>query len=507
MPDAVDARPLLLRNGRRPGAGAPIDVLLEQGRIAAIRSRPASSGRLPDRIRDRTGQVEAVDLDGRTVIPGLWDEHVHFTLWALHRQRLDLFGAGSAAEAAALVRHRLATAGLPAAGPLIGVGFRDGMWPDEPTRALLDSATGGKPVVLLSADLHTVWLNTAAAVGLGEAAGEELLREGDAFRVAQAVDGFPDTLVDTWALEASGVAATRGVVGIVDLEMAWNRDVWLRRRSLGADSLRVRFGVYPQHLDRALADGLRTGDAVDTGGLIEVGALKVLIDGSLGTRTAYCSSEYPDAAGLPSPHGLLTVPEDRLEELLRRALAGGITPTVHAIGDEANRVALDVYERLGTGGRIEHAQLITASDVARFAALRVEASVQPRHAVDDRDIAEQHWPGRTDRSFPYRSLLAAGAALAFGSDAPVSPLDPWEGIAAAVFRTGDDRPPWHPEQALTVPEALAASARGRDGIVEGEPADLAVLDADPHQVTSPAAMRRLPVAATLLGGRFTHRTL
>ncbi|HEY8589210.1 MAG TPA: amidohydrolase family protein, partial [Naasia sp.] len=424
----------------------------------------------------------------------------------LFRQRLDLFPAATAAEAASLVRHRLETAGMPPVGPLVGVGFRDAVWPDRPTRELLDEAAGGRPVVLLSADLHTVWLSTAAASALGEG-GADLLREGDAFRVVQALDGLPDTLVDRWAIDASRTAATRGVVGIVDLEMAWNREVWLRRRALGADALRVRFGVYPQHLDRALAEGLRSGDAVDNGGLIEVGTLKVLIDGSLNTRTAFCRHEYPDASALPSPHGILTVPEDELEELLRRAVAGGITPTVHAIGDEANRVALDVYERLGIGGRIEHAQLIADEDVPRFAALGVQASVQPRHAVDDRDIAEHHWRGRTDRAFPYRSLLDAGAVLAFGSDAPVAPLDPWETIAAAVYRTGDDRPRWHPEQAVTVLEALAASTRGRSDIAEGDLADLAVLDADPLAVTSAAALRSLPVAATLLGGRFTHRTL
>ncbi|MCU1437510.1 MAG: amidohydrolase [Naasia sp.] len=501
MSESAGAEALLLRDARLPGAAAPVDVLLESGRIAGIAHRHLGLGRF------RSAHAETVDLDGRTLIPGLWDEHVHFTIWAMSRRRLDLSESRSAAEAASLVRHRLEKAGMPPVGPLVGVGFRDAAWPDLPTRDLLDRETGERPVVLLSSDLHSVWLNTAAATALGETSRDALLREADAFRVEQALDVLPDALVDRWAMEAQRAAAGRGVVGIVDLEMAWNREVWLRRRRLGADALRVRFGVYPQHLDRAIEEGLRTGDAVDDGGLLEVGTLKVLIDGSLGTRTAFCRHPYPEAAELPAPNGILTVPADELEELLRRASAGGIAPTVHAIGDEANRVALDVYERVGIGGRIEHAQLLAPEDVARFAARGITASVQPRHAIDDRDIAAHHWAGRTDRAFPFRSLLDAGVRLAFGSDAPVSPLDPWEAVAAAVFRTGDGRPAWHPEQAVTAAEALAASADGRTGVAEGDVADLAILDADPLMVTSAGAMRAMPVAATVLGGRFTHRAL
>jgi predicted amidohydrolase YtcJ len=286
--------------------------------------------------------------------------------------------------------------------------------------------------------------------------------------------------------------------------MADNAEAWMRRThagtDVGTDSLRVEFGIYEEDLDAAIDRGFHTGDRLSD--LVTVGNLKVLTDGSLNTRTAYCYDEYPGLSR--NANGLLTVAPDRLEELIRRAADAGIHSSVHAIGDHANTLALDAFERVGTAGRIEHAQLLATADIPRFARLGVVASVQPDHAMDDQDVAEHYWPGRTDRAFPLRSLLDAGASLVFGSDAPVSPLDPWSAIAAAVTRTRDGRQPWHPEQCISVQEAIRASVRTR--IRVGEPADLVALDRDPLAASS-GELRGMPVAATILGGRFTHSVL
>ncbi|MDF2434729.1 MAG: hypothetical protein JWP44_4360, partial [Mucilaginibacter sp.] len=256
--------------------------------------------------------------------------------------------------------------------------------------------------------------------------------------------------------------------------------------------------------DAAIRAGHRTGQSIGaTGGLLTVGPYKVLIDGSLNTRTAYCVDEYPGLEGQPNSRGLLTVPPEELVRLLREASAAGFVPAVHAIGDEANRLALDAFETVGCGGRIEHAQLVLPADLARFAALGVTASVQPEHALDDRDVADRYWRGRTGRAFALRSLLDAGADVALGSDAPVAPLDPWVTIAAAVTRRRDGREPWHPEQAITIREALSASARGRSRVSVGEVADLTIVDVDPL-TASPETLRRMPVSATLVAGRLTH---
>ncbi|MBX0298580.1 amidohydrolase family protein [Cryobacterium sp. 1639] len=493
---------LLLRNARLPGNDELVDVRIDNGRIGSIGYLPPGNDRAPART---------VDLGERWITPGLWDNHVHFSQWSQTTRRLDVSEATSARAAADLVAERLAAlAALPTAGDqdrLVGFGFRDGLWPDEPSRAILDAASGSVPVVLVSGDLHCCWLNSAALAVYGFAGHQTgVLREDDAFAVEHAIDNVPDVDLDAWADEAARAAAARGVVGIVDLEMTWNLDVWRRRIAAGTDSLRVDFGVYPHHLDEAIALGLASGQVIDdTGGLLTVGPFKVITDGSLNTRTAFCFDAYPGLTG-DRDRGMLTVPTEELVTLMSRAAAAGIRPAVHAIGDNANTLALDAFEAVGCTGSIEHAQLLTAADVTRFARLGITASMQPEHAMDDRDVADRYWAGRTDRAFRLADLLAAGVQLALGSDAPVAPLDPWVAISAAVGRSRGDRAAWHPDQAISRQAALAASARGRHGIGVGQVADLAVCEIDPY-TASVADLRRMPVAATLLGGRITHNTL
>lgn len=132
--------------------------------------------------------------------------------------------------------------------------------------------------------------------------------------------------------------------------------------------------------------------------------------------------------------------------------------------------------------------------------------MQPEHALDDRDVADRLWRGRTSRAFAWRSLVAGGARLALGSDAPVAPLDPWISMAAAVHRTRDSREPWHPEQSLSMREAYAGSTReGRVHFRAGDPADLVIFDEDPLLIADTVRIRSFPVTATMLAGRWTHR--
>jgi predicted amidohydrolase YtcJ len=245
---------------------------------------------------------------------------------------------------------------------------------------------------------------------------------------------------------------------------------------------------------------------------LRVGPYKLITDGALNTRTAWCVDEYPGLDGQSDSHGLLTVAPELMLLQMRTALEAGLRPAVHAIGDKANQLVLDAFEQLqsfrgsASLGSIEHAQLLTRTDISRFAALGVVASVQPEHAMDDRDVADRYWAGRTGRAFPLKSLLAAGAELAFGSDAPVAPLDPWLAIAAAVGRARDGREPWHAEEAISVQDALAATTGGRREVRIGDSADLAVCDQDPWSASA-NELRTLQVAATLLAGRFTHTVL
>lgn len=486
-------RSTLLRNGRIDG-GEPIDLLVRAGTIVGT-----GHGIVAD---------DSIDLEGRHIVPGLWDDHVHLSQHALALRRVDVSTAASASEAAATMAAAALSRPPEPGLPLVGFGFRDGLWPDSPTAELLDAAVGEIPTVLISGDLHCCWLNTAALAKFALAGHPTgVLREDDAFPITGALTDVPDSVLDAWVAEAEAAAAARGIVGVVDFEMADNLATWSRRMARGANSLRVAAGIYTEHLEAAIAAGRHTGDIVDgTGGLLTVGPFKVLIDGSLNTRTAYCVDEYPGLAGQPHSHGILTVTPARLVALLRRVSAAGMLPAVHAIGDDANHIALDAFETVGCGGRIEHAQLLLDADLPRFAALGVTASLQPEQAMDDRDVADRYWAGRTGRAFPLRSLLDAGATVVLGSDAPVAPLDPWVTMAAAVGRVRDGLVAWHPEQSISAAEAIAASAHGRGRVAVGDIADLCVVDIDPL-TASAEELRTMPVAATMLAGRFTHNLL
>ncbi|WP_430868648.1 amidohydrolase [Demequina aurantiaca] len=482
----------LLRNARiTGGADLPMDVLLRAGRIAKIAPSIADAD---------AGDAEQIDLDGRFLGPGMWDAHVHFALWARTRRRFHVGGAGSAAEVCAMVGRRVES---EPANPdtLVGVGFRDALWPDVPTTQALDAASPHRPVVLISGDVHCCWVNTAAERHYG-LAHSGLLRETEAFDLQRKLEVEPDDEERAYAVEAGAAAAARGTVGIVDLEMADNMRLWVRNTAQGLGLLRVHAGFYEEMFDTMVERGVRTGDVVEgTSGLVTVGPLKIITDGSLNTKTAYCHDAYPGTAD----HGVITVPPNDLEDLLDRATQHGFEVAVHAIGDLANTFALDAFATSGARGTIEHAQLVQPKDLERFAQLGVTASVQPEHAMDDRDTADVLWAGRTGRSFPFADLHRAGARIALGSDAPVATLDPWITFAAAVSRSRDGREPWHPEQALTRQAALFASTYGKR-VEEGCVADLVVTEENPL-TADPEVLRRMPVAATLVGGAFTHSRL
>jgi len=470
--------------------GRLVDVSVGGGRITSV----TPAGEIPV-----TG--EHVELDGHLLIPGLWDRHTHFTQWAQSSRRVRLDAADSAADAARM----LAAAAAERTGDVVGVGYRDALWPDVPHFALLDEALGDdaepeRRVIAVSGDLHAVWLNSAALKALGyHEHPTGVLREQDAFAVIGRLDDAPVQTVDRWAHEAAEAAAARGVVGVVDFEMGFAPEDWLRRFGAGFDELRVEAAFYPERFDDALALGAG-GAPLESFGLLTLGPLKVISDGSLGTRTAYLAEPYA-GAGDEHGHGVLSVPPRDLVALLRRAEGAGLPAAVHAIGDHAVSHALDAFAVTGARGSIEHAQLILDADLPRFGQLGVTASVQPEHAMDDREVAERYWGERSRRAFPLRSLLGSGARLAFGSDAPVAPLDPWLAIAAAVFRTRGDLEPWHAEQTITLEQAVAASVRST--IAPGQPADLVVLGADPRQADV-AGLRSQPVVATMVAGRFSY---
>jgi len=465
---------------------------------------------------------ERVDLGGRCVLPGFSDSHVHFPTWALAQREVRLEDTRSLDEALARVRDALDA--VRPGGWLLGRGWRSGDWrPEvEPTKAALDEIAGDTPVALMARDSHSVWLSSAALARAdgdlqvhggvvevderGEPTG--VLREESCWHFR---DAYIETTDDEYveAMRAGlKLASSRGVTAVHDKD-GWLGALrfWQRLEAEGALTLRV-WQSLPAEKAGELAD-------VDvTSGLggprLKLGYLKVFMDGTLGSQTA----RMLDGSGVE------ITSREEFAEIIQRAAKAGFPLAVHAIGDRANRDALDAFEEtrsewepLGLRQRIEHAQLLSPEDLGRFAALGVAASVQFSHAPSDRDIADRFWAGKTDGAYAFRSLWDSGALLVNGSDAPIEELDPLVGICAGVLRTLDERSAWHPDQAVTVEQALQASTtnpawlardeRRRGKLIPGHYADLVVLDRDPVTV-APEELPDVQVVATMLGGVWVH---
>ncbi len=499
---------LLIRGARlvpvQPGETAtddPVDVHVHDDRVVAV--GPAL---------DRPAGVEEINAEGRWLLPGLWDQHVHLGQWTQASQRVDASGVRSAQDAVALVAERVAE---QPGRPVIAWGHRPGGWAHECSVAELDEVSGVTPVVLIAGDGHHGWLNSAALAALGLGARDEVVRENEwfaAYELLSRLVGEDGTAPAAYraTLEA---AAARGVVGVVDFEFTGGVDDWVERWHAGCDLLRVRVATYADRLEEVVEARLRTGAPL-TGDddRLTMGPLKIISDGSLNTRTAWCCEPYADGALLEHPTGAANLTAAELTALHARAHMSGLEVATHAIGDAAVTAALDAYAATGARGSIEHAQLVDRSDVRRLAELGLRASVQPGHLLDDRDLTEMIWPGRGERCFAFRWMLDDGVRLGFGSDAPVSPLDPWLAMSAAVHRSADDRPAWHPEQGLTVREALAASVDEQPMVGVGSRADLVLVDRDPlaggeDPASVARALREMPVALTVVAGRVAHGTL
>jgi predicted amidohydrolase YtcJ len=465
---------------------------------------------------------ERVDLGGRCVLPGFTDSHVHFPTWALAQRQVRLEGAASLEDA--LARVAAAVKDVPAGRWLRGLGWRSGEWspPVEPTKEALDAVSGDVPVALMARDYHSIWLNSAAlaradgdlqvAGGVverddrGEPTG--VLREECAWHFRDAhVRPSEDELVEASRVGVK-LANARGVTAVHDKD-GWlgALGVWQRVREEGALTLRVWQSLPHDQLDDLAAVGVRSGFGDD---LLRIGYIKAFMDGTLGSRTAR----------LLDGSGVEITSRAEFEDIVRRAARAGLPVAVHAIGDLANREALDAFEASedewrprGLRQRIEHAQLLAQEDLPRFGRLGVAASVQFSHAPSDRDLAERFWAGMIEGAYAFRSLHETGALVANGSDAPIEELDPLLGIRAGVLRTLDEREPWRPEQAVTAEEALRATTvnpawlagdeRRRGRLLPGYLADLVVLDRDPV-ACPPEELVDLRVVATMLAGRWVY---
>ncbi len=456
---------------------------------------------------------ETVDLGGRCVLPGFTDSHVHFPTWAVAQHEVNLDGCVSLDEALARIRD------APETGVwLRGYGWRSGDWRDsrDPTKDDLDAIAGDRPAALIAKDYHSLWLNSAALAFAGgdldveggvverDAQGEPtgVLREEAAWRFKERYMTLPAGDYVEAMRTGIKLANSRGVTCVHDKD-GWlgALGLWQRLEAQGSLSLRVWQSVPADLLPELRGLSLRSGFGSP---LLRAGYLKVFMDGTLGSETAWML----DGSGVQITSG------DELAEIVRAGAAAGWPVGVHAIGDRANREALDAFEQTrdvwqpaGLRQRIEHAQCLSLEDLPRFAELGVAVSAQFTHAPSDEKLAKRFWADRIEGTYSFRSLLDGGALVANGSDAPIEELDPWAGVIAAVLRH------WRVDQRLTLAQAIHATCvaptwlsqdeRSRGTLLPGRLADLVVLDRDPF-ACEPAELPEVQIVATMVAGRWVH---
>lgn len=504
----------LLRGRRLAGTGHLGDaVWWENGSIRAI-------GRAAELNRVVPSHIPRFELPDALVTPGLVDGHTHFAAWALGRRRVNL---GEAKDRDAALR--LVAGVAPVQGWVLGQGWNANGWRDAPDRHSLDRVQTA-PVFLDSHDLHAAWLNTAglAAAGIGgdtpdpfggrivrDAAGEAtgLLQER-AVELARPALPVPDAnFLRTALLEGQAEAHRLGLTGIHDVE---GEDVLRAFRQLEAeDLLRLRVLFHPPvaALPSLLSEGFRSGGGSRW---LTNGGIKLFLDGSLGTQTAWMLEPYEGT----HDRGLAISTLETAQDAVRTAATGGITAVVHAIGDAAVRRALDLLTDLPAAAlphRIEHLQCVHPLDLRRAADAGVVASMQPAHLLTDIPLVERHWGGRGAGAYAFATLRSCGTTLAFGSDAPVASLDPRDGLFAAMVREAADGTSggWRRDERLSFEEALAGYTEGnaaagglahrRGALAPGYDADLVAWDVDPAvEAGDPRGIRDARARLTVVGG-------
>ncbi len=537
--------------------------------VAVAGERIVAVGTAAELADLRGPRTKVVNLASRLLLPGFTESHIHFIELAQRAAQVDVTEARSAGEVVEAVRARLDLSPIsnlqsPARSDawLRGGGWNPNLWTDgvRPHRGLLDAVAPDAPVALDSKDMHSIWLNSAALHRAGitgshvpggvierDAAGEPtgILREaavGLAMRACPA-PGLAETMDAVVAafpaLWSAGIVAIHNANDSADALSFRTYQALHRRGELG---IRVLQHIPACNLAHARAIGLRSGlgDA-----WLRVGGVKLFADGALGSRTAHMLQPYGDA---PTNWGVAaTDPEDLLEQALA-ASAAGLSLTIHAIGDRANRDVLNVLaevrrqeaangKRQTANGkervahdlhpssfilppsalrhRIEHVQCIHGDDLPRLAELDIIASVQPIHCTSDMLMVDRYWGAeRAPNAYPFRSLLRSGARLVFGSDGPIEPHSPLVGIHAAVTRRRANGTPgpagWQGQERITVAEAVdaytcwPAYAAGEEGargsLTPGKLADLVLLSQDIFAI-DPMAILGTAAEMTVVGGK------
>jgi len=532
----------------RPGA----DLVITRANIWT--GEPAQPGAMAlaivgDRIVDVGGADEidrwrgpattVINAEGRRVLPGFNDSHVHFVDGGTQLDSVDLKDADSPEE---LARRIGARAKSKPGEWILGGDWDDQRWtpPQLPTRALVDDVTNGTPVFVSRYDGHMALANAAA---LGRAGITERTPDPPGGVIVRDAKGNPTGVLKDAAMDfvtrvipnktpderlravkrAMEHAASLGVTSLQDMNPSYD-DIAVYAELANRGELTVR--IYAAPMETGFYDQAKIGIHRSFGSSwLRLGAVKGYADGSLGSTTAYFFQPYTDA---PDTRGLLSEEMQSVEDMRTRLMAAdraGLQLCIHAIGDAGISQILDVFEDVVRANgdrdrrlRIEHAQHIAPKDFDRFASLKVIASVQPYHAIDDGRWAERRiGPERIKTTYAFRTLLDKGVRLSFGTDWPVAPLNPMLSLHAATTRaTLDGKNPdgWVPEQKIAIADAVAAYTRAaafaefqerdKGTIARGKLADLVILTDDILAIP-PAQIKDVRVLTTIAGGKVVYQ--
>lgn len=521
---------ILTQNERQPRVNA---LAISGGRIAAAGS--------DDDVLPLAGAgTKRENLNGRHILPGLTDAHIHFEWLSRSLQAVDLQDVASYSEAVNRIAERAART-VPGEW-ITGRGWSQDLWAGGafPTAADIDQVTGDKPAYFAARSGHAAWVNSAALRRAGitvsapdpdgghivrDASGQPtgILLETAMYLVAQHIPVPTTEELASMMEHAQSLVLASGLTGLHDFDNPSCLKALQVLRERGKLALRVVKQINKAWLPHALEIGIRWGFGDDW---LRFGGLKLFADGALGPRTALMVEPYE---GEPDNYGIAVVSKEEMYELVSQASVAGLPATIHAIGDKAVHDVLDVYEAVRKEEtargetpaqrrhRIEHVQLIHPMDKQRLAELQIIASMQPIHATSDMERADKFWGARSRWAYNARLQIDQGVVTAFGSDAPVEPFNPLEGIYAAVTRRRRDGSPgvngWYPELRLTMAEALqgftigpawAAGMENRLGrLAPGYLADLIVLDRDLMAI-SPDHILQTKILATMTGGEWRY---
>ncbi len=534
-----------------PAAQAQADLVLVQGNIYTVNPQQPRAEAVAIRgeyivavgsnteIQKWIGpNTRVVDLGGRFALPGFNDAHIHLANGGAAKLAVDLSGAESLEAFQERIRARLSD--YRPGEWITGRGWDHTLWdpPRFPTRADLDAVSREHPILLTRVDGHVAVANSLALQQAGvtratpdppggeiqrdSLTGEPtgLLKETAMGLVARAVPPLTPTQRRRGIELALAEAAQLGVTSLQD-NSSWDDFLLYRElREQGRLTARITEWLPFQAPLEQLLEMRRQGGVRDR--WLKTGALKGVTDGTLGSRTAAMLEPYADDR---STRGILRIPQDELRRMVIERDAAGFQIALHAIGDLANRAALDAFEaaqrangRYDARHRIEHAQVVAPDDFARFAALGVIASMQPVHeSTDMRWAGQRLGPERSLGAYAWRTMLRQGGRLAFGTDYPVEPMDPRRGLYACITRELPEGGPaggWVPEEKISVEECIQAYTLGsayaefeeqnKGQIAAGKYADIVVFAEDLTRIP-PRQILTTPVVFTLVGGRIVYQ--